>query len=94
MITTLQDGVMGDGQPRELVQISIEQMESHCADLVELRTESNSSVTVMSDAAFNAFSEDQRRQIESLTGSILHLDLSSIERLGGRGVSEILAELH
>ena len=95
MLTALKDTIAHDGQGRQVIVISMEQMERHCADSVfELRTESNSTVTVMSDSAYEAFTEQQQQQIASLTGSILHMDLSCIETHGGRGVSEIVAELN
>jgi len=76
----------------ELVDISREQMHSFCANCLELQNESGKSFLVMSDQAFRNF-RDEQLEILNRFSSIIHVDLSTIETIGGGGARCMLAEM-
>jgi hypothetical protein len=77
---------------REVIEISVAQMESFAGNILELATASDSSIIVMSQSAHVAMSN---RQLESLAryGHILPIPIDTIERVGGGSVRCMMAEI-
>lgn len=85
VLKTLEEG------SREIIEISKEQLENFCGNVLQLQG-NGSKLIVMSSRAFQSFTSQQRAQL-SIYGKILHTDISTIENCGGGGVRCMLAEL-
>jgi hypothetical protein len=77
---------------RELIEISLDQMQAFAGNLLELAP-AGSSLIAMSSTAWNSLEAAQRRALEK-HGSILAADIPVIERHGGGSVRCMLAEVH
>lgn len=77
---------------REIVEISIPQMESFAGNLLELATESGEAVIVLSRAAYAALTVDQRNALARF-GQVLPVGIETIEKVGGGSVRCMLAEV-
>ena len=80
-------------QDHSVIEITRDQMNRFCANVLEVRTKEGNPVLVMSTQAFNAFSEEQKAEILKCVESIVHSDVSIIETIGGGGVRCMMAEL-
>jgi hypothetical protein len=76
----------------ELIKISLDQMHYFCANCLELQNAAGERFLVMSEEAFLHFTPEQINTIKQRC-SIIHADLSTIERYGGGGARCMLAEL-
>ncbi|MFK7759393.1 MAG: arginine deiminase-related protein [Phycisphaerales bacterium] len=83
---------MLSSEGRQLIDITFEQMNNFCGNILELCDTERRSVFAMSSRALNSFTTDQRAIIESL-GSIVHADIPTIENIGGGSVRCMIAEL-
>ena len=77
---------------RPLIEISEEQMGSYCANVLEVQNTKGEPQLIASRTAWNAFTEQQRKQISGVLNPII-LDIPLIERVGGGSARCILAEL-
>ena len=77
---------------REIVEISIQQMENFAGNLLELITESGGTVIVLSRRACEALTADQRNRL-SRFGEVLPVAIETIEKVGGGSVRCMLAEV-
>lgn len=77
----------------EVVDISLEQVSSFCGNSLEMESCLGEQKFVMSSAAYDAFSEDQRAVLLDASAGIVHSPISTIERYGGGGVRCAIAEL-
>jgi hypothetical protein len=77
----------------ETIDISPEQMEAFCGNVLELENDRGEKLVVMSDRAFNAFTDEQRAVLGA-HAEIVHADLTTIETHGGGSARCMLAELH
>mmetsp|Transcript_6822 Transcript_6822/g.17149 ORF Transcript_6822/g.17149 Transcript_6822/m.17149 type:complete len:740 (-) Transcript_6822:98-2317(-) len=79
----------------KIVDISHKQVRHLCGNVIELRggKAGDTSLLVMSSQAYNAFTHDQVRMMLENVDSIIHADISTIERIGGGGVRCAIAEL-
>jgi hypothetical protein len=77
---------------RELIEISLDQMQAFAGNLLEFAP-AGSSLIAMSSTAWNSLEAAQRRALEK-HGSILAADIPVIERHGGGSVRCMLAEVH
>jgi hypothetical protein len=77
---------------REIIGISIAQMERFAGNLLELATDSGTSLIVMSRTAHQALSDEQ---LESLAhhGRIVSVAIPTIEAIGGGSVRCMMAEV-
>lgn len=77
----------------EAIEISHEQVEAFCGNVLELEGGAGERLIVLSDRAFHAFSDEQRALLAS-RGTLVHVDLTTIETHGGGSARCMLAELH
>ena len=77
---------------REIIEISMQQMENFAGNLLELATESGQTVIVLSRAAFAALTADQRNSLACF-GQVLPVAIETIEKAGGGSVRCMLAEV-
>lgn len=76
-----------------VVEITQDQVNNFCGNVLELESFHGDQVMVMSTGAYNAFTQEQREAIEHYTSKLVHSDISTIERIGGGGVRCTIAEL-
>lgn len=77
----------------DTIDISLEQMQAFCGNVLELENDRGEKLVVMSDRAFHAFSDEQRAAL-SAHAELVHADLTTIETHGGGSARCMLAELH
>ncbi|KAF5835837.1 Amidinotransferase-domain-containing protein [Dunaliella salina] len=77
----------------EVVEISLEQMDSLCGNALELQDVRGVPVMAMSTQAYNAFTEQQREAILRHVSAIVHSPIDTLENVGGGGVRCTLGEL-
>ncbi|MFN2384080.1 MAG: arginine deiminase-related protein [Gemmatimonadota bacterium] len=76
---------------RELIDISYDQLEAFCGNILELQG-TDGPVVAMSTRAWNAFSSAQRAALAG-HAEVVHADLETIETYGGGSARCMLAEL-
>ena len=77
----------------ETLDISLDQMTAFCGNVLELENERGERLIVMSDRAFDAFTDDQRVALSSYA-ELVHANLTTIETHGGGSARCMLAELY
>ncbi|MCL9781710.1 arginine deiminase-related protein [Vibrio sp. S4M6] len=77
---------------KQIISISVEQMNQFCGNLLQLETASGQKVIAMSQSAYDAFTPAQRSQLAS-HGKLLPFDVSTIEQIGGGSVRCMLGEV-
>ena len=77
----------------EIVDITRDQVNHFCGNVLELENWKGFPVMVMSTQAHNAFTPEQRQTMLKFEHELLHAEFSTIERVGGGGVRCAIAEL-
>lgn len=77
----------------QVVQISSDQMDALCGNVLELEDGKGLPVLAMSTQAYNAFTDDQKKTMRKHVAAIHHAPIDTIEHVGGGGVRCSLAEL-
>ena len=77
---------------KQVISISLEQMNQFCGNILELETVNGDKVIAMSQSAFDAFSPAQRAQLSS-HGKLLPFNVQTIESIGGGSVRCMLGEV-
>ena len=80
------------GSGHEIIEITLEQVHHFCGNCLELENKNGDKFFIMSDEAYDHFSDDLRQRIEK-NSKILHTGLHTIEKVGGGGVRCMMAEL-
>lgn len=75
-----------------MVDISMEQMEQFCGNVLQLTTKQEERLWVISRSAWNGFTPEQRRTFE-MDGQISVCDINTIEAIGGGSCRCMLAEI-
>lgn len=78
----------------EIVEITREQMNEFCGNIIEVRGANDKKIMVMSTRAYTAFTEEQKQKMLKHVDEILHADIPIIETIGGGGVRCMLGELY
>jgi hypothetical protein len=78
---------------RAVIAVDFAQMGRFACNLIELRNRDREPVIALSSAALNAFSPDQRRQLEGF-GELAAVDIPTIEAVGGGSVRCMIADIH
>lgn len=76
----------------EIIEISLEQMNSFCGNALELQNSDGNNILVMSENAFKAFSEKQLKILENYA-RIIYSPLNTIETAGGGSARCMMAEI-
>ncbi len=80
-------------QGREVIEISYQQMSEHfCGNILQLRNDQGELVIVMSQNAYQGFSEQQRNQLAQ-HGQLIPCDINTIESIGGGSARCMIAEI-
>ena len=77
----------------EIVDITFEQMNALCGNVLEVRDAAGRPVMAMSTRAYDAFSPEQREVILKHVHTIHHAPIDMLEHVGGGGVRCTLAEI-
>lgn len=81
------------GKTHEVIEISLAQMEqSFCGNILNIRNQAGESLIVMSESAYNGFTEAQREQL-SRYGRLISNPIPTIETIGGGSCRCMLAEI-
>ena len=80
-------------QTHNVIDISREQMNDFCGNIIELKKADGCGTVVMSDRAYGSFDSKQLDKLKTLVGDITTADIGTIEDLGGGGVRCMIAEL-
>ena len=78
---------------KRVLEISVEQMEKFCGNVIELNNKDGQKFLIASDTAFEAFTLKQKEAFSELGLEILHQPLSTLEKLGGGGIRCCIAQL-
>jgi hypothetical protein len=78
---------------KEIVEISIEQVNRFAGNMLQVRNRRNDRLLVMSSQAYHALLPHQLQQLEKYT-QITYSDLTTIERNGGGSARCMMAEIH
>ncbi len=77
----------------EVVEISMEQMERHfCGNILQVNSAGGRPFIVMSETAYKGFSSGQKSRLEKY-GTLLPMDLTTIESIGGGSARCMMAEI-
>lgn len=79
---------------REIVEVSLDQMERFACNAIEVETRAGDRRMVMSSSARSSFRKDQVDRIEALCGAIIDAPVPVIERVGGGSVRCMIADVH
>ena len=77
----------------EIVQISLEQMKNFAGNMLQLRSEENEDLLVMSQRTFTALSQAQIAQLEKYC-TLIYTPLNTIETNGGGSARCMIAEIY
>ena len=77
---------------KQIIEITIKQMNSFLGNVLELRSQENESLLVMSSLAFCQLTDSQKKIINTNT-KIIHAPLDTIEYFGGGSARCMIAEL-
>jgi hypothetical protein len=78
---------------REVIPISMEQMNSFCGNMLEVSNADDDLITICSSTSFNAFDDKQLNILQSLT-RLLVVDIPVIEQAGGGSIRCMLTEIY
>jgi len=77
---------------RRLITITLDQVYSFCGNILELQSSIHGSVVILSSTAYNAFTEEQLRQLEE-KNTLITVSIPTIEKIGGGSARCMLAEV-
>lgn len=78
----------------EVVELSMEQLQSFCGNALEVRGEHDEPMLAMSSAAFGALTDDQRAVMGKHFTRLLHSPIPTLEKYGGGSARCMLLELY
>jgi hypothetical protein len=77
---------------KEIINISFDQMDHFCGNMLQVKNKIGDYFLVMSTQAFNHLDADQVKRLETYQ-PIIHSDITTIETLGGGSARCMMAEL-
>jgi hypothetical protein len=77
---------------KEVVQISFEQMDHFCGNMLQVQNKHGEYFLVMSTQAYEYLTAEQVKQLQAFQ-PIIHSDITTIETLGGGSARCMMAEL-
>ena len=90
------DTVVGEieASGRRLIDLSFNQIRSFAGNIIELRRADGRPAVVISSAAVRSLDADQLSILETAGGSLLEVDIPTIEAVGGGGIRCMIADVH
>jgi len=80
-------------QSHAIVQISREQTNEFCGNVLEVRNKKGERLLAMSTRAYDAFTEEQRATLLKHVDKLIHTPIPIIETIGGGGVRCMMGEI-
>ena len=77
---------------RKLVDITLDQMQHFAGNMLEIQNQQGEYLLVMSKAAYQSLTDEQRQTIEQTKTKLIYFDVSTIEQCGGGSVRCMIAE--
>lgn len=77
----------------QIVDITREQMNNFCGNVLEVASQDGKRILVMSTRAHDSFTDKQKEMFLQHVDSIFHTDVTTIETIGGGGVRCMMGEL-
>ena len=77
---------------KKVIEISLDQMNNMCANILEVRTRTNEKAVVMSKRAYDHFSPSQQNALAE-QGKLIIVDIQTIEKIGGGSARCMMAEV-
>ena len=77
---------------REIIEISLEQMNNFCANIIEVRNLDKENCLIMSDKARQAFTDKEKKVLQKYC-KIISSSLATIEEVGGGSARCMIAEI-
>ena len=77
----------------QVVDITLEQMDAMCGNVIELEDGRGLPVLAMSTQAYNAFTPDQKKVLLKHVAALHHAPIDTLERVGGGSVRCTIGEL-
>ena len=77
---------------KDILEISFDQMEAFCANLLEARNRNDESYFILSQTAYEAFQKEQLHLLKK-NSKLLIAEINIIQRIGGGGVRCMIAEI-
>ena len=81
-----------DATTKSIISISERQMHHFCGNILELKNKEEETLIVLSEQAFNAFSEEQKEQLKTF-GKLIPIPIYTIEKYGGGSIRCMIAEV-
>eukprot|EP00823_Brevimastigomonas_motovehiculus_P000386 TRINITY_DN10475_c0_g1_i1.p1 TRINITY_DN10475_c0_g1~~TRINITY_DN10475_c0_g1_i1.p1 ORF type:complete len:343 (+),score=110.52 TRINITY_DN10475_c0_g1_i1:55-1083(+) len=79
---------------RKVLTITLDQVAQFCGNVLEVQgDDKHKRVMLMSDKAFKAFTEEEKKLLQQHTDAIVHTNIDTIEFVGGGGARCMCAEL-
>jgi hypothetical protein len=76
----------------EVIPITLQQVHSYAGNMLQVENNKGQKYTIISDQAFNSLTTDQKMRLEKHT-TLLPIDITIIETVGGGSVRCMLAEI-
>lgn len=77
---------------KEIIPISLEQLHHFCGNILQVKNKKGKEKIIMSQAAYDAFSDEQRKTL-SRHGTLIVVPIPTIESIGGGSTRCMLAEV-
>jgi hypothetical protein len=65
-----------------------------CGNVLEVKGSDDRKLLVMSGSAYNAFTEEQKKDMLEHVDKLIHCDIPTIEEIGGGSIRCMMAELY
>jgi len=76
-----------------LIDLTFKEMENFCANIINVKNDDNVLYAVMSETAFHSFSK-KNLEILNKNYKILHVDINTIEIIGGGSARCMIGEMY
>ncbi|MGN0002753.1 MAG: citrulline utilization hydrolase CtlX [Sphingobacterium composti] len=77
---------------KQIIMITEDQMNHFCGNILELKCKDGDILIAMSEQAYNAFTDEQKNQLQQF-GTIINTPLYTIEKYGGGSMRCMIAEV-
>ncbi|MFH1741321.1 MAG: arginine deiminase-related protein [bacterium] len=81
-----------DNLGKKIIRISLDQTRNMCGNVLELHSRDGTKVIVMSKTAYDHFTEEQRAELATF-GTLVPVDITTIETIGGGSARCMIAEI-
>eukprot|EP01098_Paradermamoeba_levis_P000133 TRINITY_DN10135_c0_g1_i1.p1 TRINITY_DN10135_c0_g1~~TRINITY_DN10135_c0_g1_i1.p1 ORF type:complete len:265 (+),score=103.53 TRINITY_DN10135_c0_g1_i1:64-795(+) len=76
-----------------VIDISVDQMQNFCGNVLELVGTNGQQVVLVSTTAYNSFTQEQLEKLKSTVTHLVHVNISTLESVGGGCISGLFNRL-